>query len=388
MQIGVGILNFRYKNEVEEINMYKSYKYRLLPNEKQKQCIDSIFKALHQLRVLYAQDYKEDKKIASINVRMLLSKYSKKDVNINKCDESAVCHELFLLKDEKDAVLSLSTRIRQSYTTSYFRYYRGEENVLTDTHVFLPTVGYVKYINSRSIITYKMKSFIVSKDYDNKYYLTIVALCEAVNNNNSLDIKNSIGLDYSSKYFIVDNNGTRLSCFHSFRDNKEKLNKLEAKLGKLKKEGDKKKYAKELRKYFKLHRKISNKRNDFLHKTSTSIIKKYDYIFVEDLDLADMKRKYNLTLATIDNAYAKFIKMLEYKAKENNKKFIKVERYFPSSKKCSNCSYINNNLTLDMRSWTCPKCGVTHDRDTNSAINIRNRGIEKIAFSYRADSLR
>ncbi len=367
--------------------MYKSYKYRLLPNEKQKYFIDSIFKALHQLRFLYAEDYKEDKKIALINVRSLLSIYSEKDPDIKACDESAVCHELLLLKDEKDAVLSLPTRIRQSYTTSYFKYNEENETILTDTHVFLPTVGHVKYINSRPITDCKIKSFTISKDYDDKYYLTITALCKTTNNDNYLDIKNSIGLDYSSKYYIVDNYGSRLSCIHLFRDNKEKLNKLENKLGKLKKDGDKTRYSKELKNYFKLHRKILNKRNDFLHKTSTSIIKKYDYIFVEDLNLADMKKRHNLTLATIDNAYAKFIRMLEYKAKENNKKFVKVERYFPSSKKCSNCGYINNNLTLDMRKWTCPKCGTTHDRDVNSAINIRNRGIEKITSSYRTDSL-
>ncbi len=368
--------------------MYKSYKYRLLPNEMQKHCIDSIFKTLHQLRILYAEDYKKDKKIAIVNVRSLLSIYSKKNPDIGACDESAVCHELLLLKDEKDAVLSLPTKIRRSYTTSYFEYHKGNETALTDTHVFLPTVGHVKYINSRPITNYKIKSFTVSKDYDDKYYLTIAAFCKTMNNNNSLDIRNSVGLDYSSKYFIVDNYGTRLSCFHSLRDNKEKLNKLEKKLGKLKKDGDKTKYTKELKKYFKLHRKILNKRNDFLHKTSIYMVKKYDYIFVEDLNLADIKRRYNLALATTDNAYAKFIRMLEYKAKENNKKLIKVEKYFPSSKKCNNCGYINDSLTLDTRKWTCPKCNITHDRDINSAINIRNRGIEKIASSYRADSLR
>lgn len=367
--------------------MYKSYKYRLLPNEKQKIYIDSIFSTLYQLRILYAEDYKKNKEIAFINVRSLLSIYSKKDPYIKTCDESAICHELLILKDEKDAVLSLPTRARKSYTTSYFQYNKENETFLTDTHVFLPTVGHVKYINSRIFTNYKIKSFIVYKDYDNKYYLIITASCNTIHSNKSLNIRNSVGLDYSSKYFIVDNNGTRLNCFHSFRDNKKKLNKLEKKLGKLKKEGDKKKYTKELKKYLKLHRKILNKRNDFLHKTSTSMVKKYDYIFIEDLNLEDMKKKHNLSLATIDNAYAKFVKMLEYKTKENNKKLVKVERYFPSSKKCNNCGYINDSLTLDMRKWACPRCNAIHDRDINSAINIRNRGIEKIISSYRADSL-
>ena len=369
--------------------MYKSYKYRLLPNKQQKSSIDLIFKTLHHLRLLYIQDYEKNKEIASMNVRTLFNKYSQRSASIKECDESAVCHELISLKKEKDNV-TIPRKIRCSYTTSYFDfgYYGNKRNTVTDTDVFLPKVGRVKYINSRPIIDYKLKSYNVYKNYDEKYYLTVTVYTITKNDEKQPpNIRKSIGLDYSPKNFIVDNNGVKLNCFHELKDNKEKLNKIERKLGVLKKDNDKEKYSKELKKYLKLHEKISNKRNDFLHKLSTSLIKKYDYIFVEDLDLEEMKRKHNLSLSTTDNAYAKFIRMLEYKARDNNKKLIKVGRYFPSSKKCNICGYIFNNLTLDMRTWICPQCGVSLDRDVNSAINIRNKGIEMVTSSHRADGM-
>lgn len=125
-----------------------------------------------------------------------------------------------------------------------------------------------------------------------------------------------------------------------------------------------------------LHEKIKNQRTDFLHKTSTSIVKQYDTICIEDLNISGMKKNGNLSKAISDVSWGEFYRMLHYKADWYGKNILAIGRFEPSSKTCSKCGNIKKSLTLAEREWTCEKCGISHDRDYNAAENIKTFGLK------------
>ena len=141
-------------------------------------------------------------------------------------------------------------------------------------------------------------------------------------------------------------------------------------------------YQKQLLRLAKLHEHIASQRKDYLHKLSRSIANQYDYIFVEDLNLVEMsKKKDDLKLGKdiSDLGYGNFLNYLSYKLDWQNKKLVKVDRYFPSSQLCSVCGFRKEDLALSQRSWTCPSCGIKHNRDINASINIKKEGMRLVS---------
>ena len=121
--------------------------------------------------------------------------------------------------------------------------------------------------------------------------------------------------------------------------------------------------------------KIKNQRNDFIHKLSKQLVDNYDIIVVENLNIKAIEQSLKLGKSVTDLGWSKFINCLKYKTFWYGKHLVQVDKWFASSKICSNCGYKNNNLTLDQRSWLCPVCGVNHDRDINSALNLKKEGM-------------
>jgi putative transposase len=119
---------------------------------------------------------------------------------------------------------------------------------------------------------------------------------------------------------------------------------------------------------------------DNLHKISTDLIKKYDLIVLEDLNIKGMIRNHKLSKHIADASWSKFISMLTYKAQWNEKEVVKIDRFFPSSKTCNCCGFINQGLNLSMREWTCPSCKTHLDRDLNASINILREGYKQISL--------
>ena len=124
----------------------------------------------------------------------------------------------------------------------------------------------------------------------------------------------------------------------------------------------------------KLHEKARNRRNDFLHKLSCNVSRSFDAVVVEDINLQHMSQALNFGKAVYDNGYGLLRNMLAYKLGEQGKVLVKVDKFFPSSKRCSVCHEVNHDLKLSDREWTCKSCGTHHDRDKNSCENLLDEG--------------
>jgi putative transposase len=125
----------------------------------------------------------------------------------------------------------------------------------------------------------------------------------------------------------------------------------------------------------KIHEKISDIRRDGLQKLTTDLVRKNQTIVIEDLNVRGMMANHNLAGAVADSAWGEFARQLEYKCAWYGRTLIRISRWYPSSKTCSACGYVNHALTLDDREWTCRACGVTHDRDVNASKNILAVGL-------------
>jgi putative transposase len=184
-----------------------------------------------------------------------------------------------------------------------------------------------------------------------------------------------LGLDLGLKEFLIDSNGNKIANPRFLKTSLKRLKRLSKKHSKTKLES--KNREKKKLKLAKLHRRVANQRNDFLHKESYKITNdnQVGTIVIETLKIKNMIKNRALSRSIADVSWSRFITFLEYKLFRQGKKLIKIGTFFPSSKQCSNCNYINEKLTLSERNWKCSKCNVTHDRDINAAINIRNEGI-------------
>ena len=138
----------------------------------------------------------------------------------------------------------------------------------------------------------------------------------------------------------------------------------------------------------KLHQQITNQRDWFLHNETMRIVRDYDKICIEDLNVAGMVKNHKLAKSISDCSWYEFVRQLEYKSEWYGKNLIKIGRFEPSSKLCSVCGTINQDLTLKDREWTCKSCGTIHDRDINASINIKNIGLDnKIPTERRKSTL-
>jgi len=214
----------------------------------------------------------------------------------------------------------------------------------------------------------------ISKSTTGKYYVSVT--CEAEHKPFEKTNK-SVGIDTGIKELAILSDG---SSYENINTLKTKLKKLKYKQRQLsKKQKGSKSTNKQKIKLALVHEQITNIRKDYLHKVSTEIIKNHDVIAVEDLAVKNIMKNHCLAQAMSDVSLGAFYTMLEYKANWNDRQFVKIDRFFPSSKTCSSCGWIKQDLTLSIREWTCEFCGEHQDRDINAAKNILKQGINKLS---------
>ena len=226
-------------------------------------------------------------------------------------------------------------------------------------------------------ITGTIKTIIVKRDNIGDFYICITQ--EIKNTKVSTATGKIGGADFGMKTFLtLDDNSVVESPQYHLKYLKE-FKQLNRNLSKKKKGSNARKRAK-LR-LAKLHIKIANKRRDYFHKLSNDIAKKYDYFCIEDLSMKAMQMMWGRKVS--DLAFSEFVDILEYKTN-----LIKIDRFYPSSKTCSNCGYVLKDLDLKIREWVCPSCKAKHQRDVNAAINIKRVGTSTLAVEVvRATSV-
>jgi len=240
--------------------------------------------------------------------------------------------------------------------------------------VFIPKIGEVKWIKHRAMRG-KSKSITISQD-GGKWYCSV--LCEYTVPDKAKECDNVVGCDVGLKEFATLSDGTTISNPKHTKKYENKLAKEQRKLSK-KQKGSKNRFKQRI-KVRKIQNKIRDTRKDFLHKTSNSIAKNYDGIFVEDLNIKGMMKNHCLAKSIGDVSWSEFNRQLEYKCKWRFKHYIKIDRFFPSSKTCSICGYIQK-MPLSKRIFNCPDCGISIDRDLNASLNIRNIGLNTLGHS-------
>ena len=134
-----------------------------------------------------------------------------------------------------------------------------------------------------------------------------------------------------------------------------------------------------------LHARIADRRRDFQRKLTTRLIRENQAVCVESLAVKNLLQNHHLAKAITDVGWGELIRQLEYKAAWYGRTLVAIGRFFPSSKRCSVCSYLLEDLDLDVRQWTCPACGTVHDRDTNAASNIKAEGLSVLACGGRVE---
>ena len=358
--------------------MNKAYKFRLYPNEKQKEYFAKTFgctrfiynrmladkikyyeetqKTLHNTPAQYKKEFewlKEVDSLALANVQLNLQTAYKK----------------FFVKQNKFPKYK-SKRNKQSYTTNN---QNGNIHFTEDNkYIILPKIKGVKIVKHRDIEGI-IKSVTISKNCANQYFISILTECEEpqkLSNN-----KNMIGIDLGIKEFAVISSGEKIENPKFLKKSLDKLKIEQRKLSKCVNGSNNR--NKQRIKVARIHNKITNQRNDFLHKLSTRLVNENQVICLETLRVKNMIKNHCLAQSISDVSWSKFVDLLIYKSEWYGRSIIQIPQNYASSQTCSVCGYVNKEIKdLSVREWSCPNCNTHHDRDINASINILHKGLE------------
>ena len=223
-----------------------------------------------------------------------------------------------------------------------------------------------------------IKSATISRTPTGEYYVSIS--CDTGVGRKSKPVikaETTIGIDLGIKDFMVFSKGDKVNNPRYLKNNESKLKYTQRKYSR-------NKGVRTKRKLSKIHEKTAFQRKDFLHKESSRLVRENQSIAIEDLHIKGMMKNRKLAKAISDVGWGMFATMLEYKCDWYGVNLLKIGRYDPSSKTCSNCGDVNHELALKDREWSCKRCNVLHDRDINAAINIKNFALKNNTVSGTA----
>ncbi|MEV0898624.1 transposase [Actinoplanes sp. NPDC049802] len=239
--------------------------------------------------------------------------------------------------------------------------------ILDNGRLRLPKIGDLPVRWSRTLPS-DPSSVTIIKDAAGRYFASFVV---TIGEDETLPpVDSEIGIDLGLTHFAVMSDGTKVTAPKFLRRAARKLKRSQQALSRKQKGSNRRKKA--VIKVARAHARVADTRRDWQHKLSTAIIRDNQAVYVEDLCVAGLGRT-RLAKSVHDAGWASFTGMLEYKAARYGRTFARVDRFFPSTRMCSDCGRINAKIALNVREWNCP-CGSHHDRDVNAAINIKAAG--------------
>lgn len=360
----------------------KAYKFRIEPSKEQKVLLNKHFGS-----VRFVFNY-------FLNQRKEQYQSSKKSDNYytqaSKLTELKKLEETCWLKEINSQTLQSTLK---NLEASYLNFFRGTAKFprfkskkdknsfrvpqhisVADGKIHVPKFKEgIKLIEHRELEG-EIKQCTFSKSATGKFYVSI--LVQTVHEQSD-KTGNVVGIDLGIKDFAITSDGKKFKNNRYTKRYSTQLKKAQQHLSR--KQKGSRQYENQRLKVAKIHEKITNSRKDTLHKVSHTLVKSYDLIALEDLNVKGMVKNHKLAKHIQDASWGEFVRMLEYKASWNDKTIVRISRWFPSSKSCSECGWINQSLSLRDREWVCEECGCVHDRDVNASINILKEGLRNLS---------
>jgi putative transposase len=356
----------------------KTFKYRIYPTKEQAVLLAKHFGAK---RFIF-NHFLDQRKTAYLETKKSLSYYD----NAKSLTEMKHSEEFAWMKEINSQSLQASLRDLDAAYNRFFskqgkfpkfkskddkQSFRIPQNVyyedgLLDVPKFKEPI---KVVEDRPL-TGKILFATMSKTSTGKYFVSITCEAEHVSFKKT---KGQIGVDLGLKDLAVLSDGTRYKNVRSTKKHERKLAHEQRQLSKKKKGSVNR--AKQKIKVARVNEKIANSRNDHIHKITTGIVRENQTICVESLSVANMMKNHCLAKGIADVAWGEILWQLKYKSEWNGRQLLIVDRFFPSSKTCNYCKFVNQGLTLADRTWICPRCGKELERDLNASRNILEQGL-------------
>ena len=355
-----------------------TYRYRLYPTKEQVIYLSKLFGCCLLVYNYFLNEkqtqYKETKTSDSYNIQQ------SKLTQLRKTEDYGFLNEMPL------QVLQASLRNMHIAFDRFYKHKGGYPNYKSkrDKQAFKISQTNTFHIKDNKLHIPKLKSGIkckvskeligelcfatVTKSKSGKYYVSVT-----VKQDNYIaytHTNKSVGLDLGIKDLVITSDGIKYSRHkQQIKQLKRKLKNNQRHLSR--KQHGSKRYEKQVLKCNRIYEKITNVKVDYIHKITTELVKQYDIIKVEDLNIKGMVKNHKLAEVINECNWGEFVNMLQYKCDWNNKQLVKVDRFYPSSQLCCECGCRNKKVkNLAIRQWKCECCGTLHDRDVNAAINI------------------
>ena len=361
------------------MKIHKSYIFRMYPNHTQEVLLAKTFGCVRFIWNKCVETFESYDKVKNPNPKTPTKKDLEyefpwlNEVSAASLQQKARDFEEFkkqyFNKDRKKKIEEPNYKSKKSKQS--FRL-PNQKFKLSDNKIRLEKIGWVKIVMDRSIPeNAKFLSCTVSKNKSGQYFVSILVEEEMVYKNKT---GKTVGVDLGIKELATLSDG---KVFHNpkfLREKQAKISKMQELLSK-KKKGSNRKRKLQL-KINRLYRDVKNERDWYTHNLTTNLVNNYDIICIEDLNVSGMMKNHHLAYSISDSCFATIRTQLEYKCFWYGKQLVIIDRFYPSSKTCSNCGWKNDSLKLSDRVFECKQCGIQIDRDLNAALNIQAVGVD------------
>lgn len=360
----------------------KTYKFRLYPNKEQEKMLANYFGSV---RFVYnhflakrKEQYEQTRKSSNYYEQakeLTAMKKTEAFSWLKEINSQTLQHALRHLETAYVNFFKGRTRFPRFHSKKHGGSFAIPQHFKVEgNRVFIPKFkGGIRFAKNQDVQG-ELRNMTVSVTPGGKYYVCIMALVEV----GDLEKTNlSVGIDLGLKDFVITSNGDRYSSNKFIKKYSKKLATMQKHLSHKKKGSGS--WNRQRIKVARLQEKIMSCRKDKLHKISIDLIRRYDVVCCEDLNVKGMVRNHHLAKSVSDASWGTFVTMLEYKANWYGKTLVKIGRFYPSSKTCHHCGHVKEELSLADRYYTCPNCGELIDRDLNAAKNILDEGLRNIS---------